>query len=415
MSASAKGSAALAPWRSLFEKMAPDLGGDLTTRRAQLEAFLATGLPNRHEELWKYTEIPALAQAHAPADDASTLALPSPLPGTSRIMFVNGRCVEGSSWVGTVAPSDTLTSDRVVSLNAAFAATGAVIDVAAGQQVTAAFHLLLLRDAASAANASHLCHRITLGENAAATVIVETRGAGQYFGTDVLEVSLAAGAQLALYRIQDSAAAATELASSRVSIGRDAKLDAYSFDLGAGLARHDFNIVLDAPGAELALQSLSVTNGRAHADNHVRVEHRAPHGRSRINFRGIAGDHSRLVFDGLIYVGKGAVKTDSDQRLASLLLSSKAEVDAKPELEIYNDDVRCDHGTATGQLDPLALFYLRSRGLSEAHARELLTLAFAATVLESVPLEALREHLRSRATERLRDVLAGAVATGSRA
>lgn len=398
--------AARQEWRALFDQVAAALP-DAATRRTALDGFLADGFPTKRLEAWKYTDLSALAEARftAPARNASPTL--QTLAGATPVVFADGVCTQGRALAGTPPPAPL---DGVYALNSAFATTGLQLDVASGMALPQPVHVIAWRSGTAAATTSHLSHHIKLADNARADVIFESAGAGEYFGTDAIHIQLGRGAHLRFFHIQASAAQATELANTQVEVGHDAHFEAYSVDLGFGLARHDFNIALCAPGANTELQALSVTDARAHTDTRVHIEHRAPHGRSRILFRGVAADRSRLVFDGLVHVDKGAIKTDSDQRLATLLLSSRAEVNMKPELEIYNDDVRCDHGTATGQLDLQALFYLCSRGVEEAAARELLTLAFVIRVLDAIPLEALRSVLRDRVSTGLRDALARAAA-----
>lgn len=398
--------APLEGWRKLFDETVASLPGDAAQRRHQLERFMATGFPpKKGVEHWRYTDVTALARtAYAVAKPDEAPSFPR-LADTDYLIFVNGHCVEGDASRHGLQDVAGGEHGNIVALNAAFASDGLKLELGTAESLERPLYVVDYRSG-EGPSTSHLRHRITLGDNSEATVIVDSRGDGHYFGTAVLEVKLGAGAHLHFYRIQAAAAGATDLATSFVSVGRDASFEAYSFDLGSGLARHDFNVTLAEHGADVRLHALTVADQRTHVDNQVKVEHAAPHGRSRIDFRGIAGGRAKVIFDGLILVDRGATKTDSDQRLANLLLSSRAEVNAKPELEIYNDDVRCDHGAATGQLDPGQLFYLRSRGIDEMAARELLTLAFVSTVLDTVPSEALRENLRERVSQRLQAALA---------
>ena len=168
-----------------------------------------------------------------------------------------------------------------------------------------------------------------------------------------------------------------------------------SGDLGAALARNEIHTELDGEGSFARLMGLSVLTGQQHVDNQLRVDHRAPHGSSHQVFKGILGGASRAVFNGLIHVHKGAQKTDAKQTNRNLLLSDAALVHSNPQLEIFADDVRCTHGSTVGELDESALFYLRSRGLSERAARELLLRGFANEVLDAVRLEPVRKHLET--------------------
>jgi Fe-S cluster assembly protein SufD len=243
----------------------------------------------------------------------------------------------------------------------------------------------------------HQRHRIELGENAEATVLFQFLGQGaERLTTHVIEVDLAPGARLTLYRIQDEHADATLLTRIDTNLHRDSRLEAVAIDCGTGLVRHDFNVVLAEPGAEVALAGLYQPAPGGHVDNQTRIVHAAPHCRSREQFKGIIDAKAKAIFVGKVIVQPGAQKTDSEQRVANLLLSRKAEVNAKPELEIYADDVKCAHGATVGQLDDKALEYLRSRGIAADVARALLLRAFGAEVLEQLAIPALRHRLAAR-------------------
>lgn len=209
------------------------------------------------------------------------------------------------------------------------------------------------------------------------------------------EIRVGANAQLTLYRLWNADAAA-EL---DIHLARDARLHLVTLDLGPG-PRQDLRVYLEAPGAEVTAHGVfAVSAGTLH--NELRLIHAAPHGRSRAYYRGIVGEGGKAVFNGTVEVVKDAQKSDSELRIANLLLSAKAECNTKPELQIYADDVKCAHGATFGQLDEDALFYLRTRGIALADARRLLITAFAAQVLEQVADTALRE----RASLRLHELL----------
>jgi len=244
---------------------------------------------------------------------------------------------------------------------------------------------------------SHQRHRIVLGENACATVIVEfARESGSdALATHTFEIELGTNAQLTLHRLQHESAGTTLLTRIDVSLGRDARFNALCLDAGSGFVRHDFNISLDAPGTQAELHGLFAPRSNSHIDNHTRIVHAAPHGRSREHFRGIVGERTKAVFSGKVVVQPGAQKTDSEQRIANLLLSKRAEINAKPDLEIYADDVKCAHGATVGQLDDTALAYLRSRGIDAATAKSLLLRAFAIEILDHVNFAPLRRHIEA--------------------
>ncbi|MGH8456381.1 MAG: Fe-S cluster assembly protein SufD [Stenotrophobium sp.] len=358
-----------------------------------LQRFLAQGLPHRKMEDWRYTDLSALA--------SRAFALPAPatpdlsayaLAKTELHSFING----GNGAI-TAIPVD---GSSVVSLNAAFGRTGLNLHLAANQKTAQPVHVLTHVDSAQPVMA-HLRHRIRLDENAEATVILHHGGRGEYLTTQVTEIELAAGARLTLYRVQDESAGSTHLAQTDVRMGRESRLKFVNVDLGSGLARQDFNVNLAEPGAEAGLYGLYAPSGKAHVDNHTRVHHQAPRCTSREFFRGVIGGSSRAVFNGKVVVHEGAIKTDSETRVANLLLSKTAEVYAKPDLEIYNDDVKCAHGATFGQLDEDALYYLRARGLDKNTASAMLTQAFAQEVLNHIRHDALHEYVTQRFLERL--------------
>ena len=332
-------------------------------RRNALAQLLTLGLPGTDNEDWKYTDLAPLRQ-HAPATDGD---------------FEND-----------VLPL-RIGSDGLDALNAAFARGGIDVELPAKAD---------LGEPIIADGAGHRRHRLRVGPQARALLRIEVDPQAE-FQTVFVDIELADGASLQILRVQEAGAHAQHLTRIDVRVGRDAKLDVSTVDLGGKLSRHDLNVDLNAPGAEVQLRSLFVTSGEGHIDNHTRFDHRAPHGTSREIIRGLAKDSSRGVFNGKIVVHPGAQKTDSEQRVANLILSPKAEINAKPELEIYADDVKCAHGATFGQLDLTALFYLRSRGLPEDEARALLTLAFAMEPLRQIPHSGFREEVLRRVSRHL--------------
>lgn len=221
------------------------------------------------------------------------------------------------------------------------------------------------------------------------------------FSTFFAVIDLAPNARLRLLRTQHADDQAQRITQLKILMARDAQLDAVTVDLGGRFVRNDVQVHLNEPGASANLCGLYAPVGAEHVDNHTWVHHHAPHCQSRESFRGIVNDRARAVFNGKVVVHEGASKTDSETRVANLLLSKTAEVYAKPELEIYNDDVKCAHGATFGQLDENAIFYLRARGLDRDTARGLLTYTFAHEVLSAIANDSLREQVRRRFLDRL--------------
>jgi Fe-S cluster assembly protein SufD len=384
----------LAQYTEAFQRLATQFPADARAAREEnLRSFVNAGFPGKKLEDWRFTDLTALAR--------KSFALPSPatpdlagyaLADTELHSFING----GDGAYALLNPE----GGSVVALNAAFARTGLDLHLAANRKAAKPLHVLTLMDSAEP-TMTHLRHRIRLDANAEATVILHHTGQGEYFTTQVMEIDLAAGAKLTLYRLQDEAAGSTHLAQTEVRLARDSRLEFVNLDLGAGLARQDFNVHLAEAGAEAQLHGLYAPVGRAHVDNHTRIHHRAPRCTSREFFRGVVSGSARAVFNGKVFVHEGASKTDSETRIANLLLSKTAEVYAKPELEIYNDDVKCAHGATFGQLDEDAIYYLRARGLDRNTARALLTQAFAQQVLDHIGHDGLRERVTQRFLERL--------------
>jgi len=173
----------------------------------------------------------------------------------------------------------------------------------------------------------------------------------------------------------------------------NANFMSHSVALGGALTRNEINAVLDGEGCECTLNGLYLAGGEQHVDNHTRIDHVKPHGTSRELYKGVLDGKARGIFNGKIYVHKAAHRTDAKQTNKNLLLSRGAWVDTKPQLEIYNNDVKCSHGSTIGQLDQDAIFYLRSRGIGVATARSLLTYAFASEVINRIKIEPMRAQL----------------------
>ena len=324
-------------------------------RRSALRRLLDQGLPGTSDEDWKYTDLSSVYE-----------------------LAPDGGDIDGEAPARLDA-----NADGVDALNAAFATGGLQQDVPANTE---------LAEVLVAGGRGHRRHHVRLGRGSRARLRLDTQ-TDAAFQTAVLDVELEAGASLSILRLQDAGPDARHVTRIRARLGRDASLDVSTVDLGGRLSRHDLQVDLVDTGANVHLRGLFVASGQGHIDNHTRFDHRAPHGTSRELVRGLARDSARGVFNGKIVVHPGAQKTDSEQRIANLILSPKAEINAKPELEIYADDVKCAHGATFGQLDLTALFYLRSRGLPQAEARALLTLAFAMEPLRQIPDPGFRNEV----------------------
>ncbi len=243
--------------------------------------------------------------------------------------------------------------------------------------------------------ASHPRNLIILSENSQATIIESYIGLddSDYFTNTVTEVCMKQNAHLQHYKIQQESMQGYHVGNLNIAQAQDSNVESHSISLGGALVRNDIHSCLEATGAEIMMNGLYMATGRQHVDNHTRVDHLKPNTRSHEIYRGVLNDHARGVFNGKVVVHKDAQKTDAVQSNANLLLSDNAEVDTKPELEIYADDVKCAHGATVGQLDQDMLFYLRSRSIDETTAKSLLTYAFAGEVIRKIKLDPVRKRL----------------------
>lgn len=239
--------------------------------------------------------------------------------------------------------------------------------------------------------------RVTVEEGAELTLIERHVGAGAYWKNMVTEISVGKNARFHHIRLQEESLEAVQTNLVKVTLERDAAYDCFSLNMGGKLTRHEIHAVIAGPNADCRLNGLNLLAGAQHGDATILIEHAAPNCTSYQFYRSILDDTARGVFQGKVHVHQAAQKTDGYQLSNALLLSPTAEMDTKPELEIYADDVKCSHGATTGPLDEAPLFYLRSRGLSAAEARRLLVQAFVDEVLEKIPHEGAREEARGKA------------------
>lgn len=370
-------------------------------RREQLAGFLAAGFPGPASEDWHYTDLAPLAtQAFAVAARTDDATLPAALGDGYRLVYVNGHCSARHSTAaaldGRWAAADATLDEPFDGLNAAFALNGLQLRLGAGEHPKRPLAVQIQTDSDAQPTMVHQRHRIELGAHAEATVLLQFSGrGGERLSTHHVEVRLGAGARLNLHRLCEESEGSTLVTRIEARIGRDAGLRLSGTDIGGGLARHVANLVLAEPGAEVEANALYLPRAGARLDNRFQIVHAAPHCRSRLNGRGIIDERAKASFNGKVVVRPGAQKTDSEQRIANLLLSRKAEINAKPDLEIYADDVKCAHGSTVGQLDEVALAYLRSRGIPRDTARALLLRAFATEILDRIEWPALREYIEA--------------------
>ena len=383
-------------------------------RRQGGEHFNRVGLPTRKLESWRYTSLPTQSGAAGTSG-----AIPAPLiSNASRFVFVNGVLDRGLSSPGELPEgaiagaiddmdlqgrlgSLALLEEPVTALNTALFSGGFALVVPKGVALASPVEILFHTTGGNVNT-----RLLVLVEDGAEAVLVERHsGAGAH--TLVSEISVGANARLGHYRLQSAVEGTIRLATSTVQLQRDSTYDAFAATSGSALTRHQVKATLAGPGATVHLNGVHALDGGGHADTATEIVHAVPHCASRETYRHVVDGNSRSVFQGKIYVAKDAQKTDGFQLNQSLMLSPNAEVDAKPELEIYADDVKCSHGATSGKLDEEALFYLRSRGLPEGQARAMLIEAFLGSAIDLIAVETVREAFRK--------ILVAGMATGDKA
>lgn len=244
--------------------------------------------------------------------------------------------------------------------------------------------------------------KVVLEDGAQATVIERHTGQGAYWKNMATDITLGANARLNHIRIQEDSIEAVQTNLVSITMERDSMLNSFSLNLGGKMTRHEIHAVLNGSGIECSLNGVNLLKGMQHGDTTILMEHTAPHCTSNQFYRTVLDDAARGVFQGKVHVHQAAQKTDGYQLANTILLSPKCEMDTKPELEIYADNVKCSHGTTTGALDEDPLFYLRSRGLSAAQARMLLMQAFVDEVVDKIADEALQAEIRGKTEEWLK-------------
>ena len=401
----------------------------LAALRAQaLERFEARGFPTTRDEAWKYTSVAPIAripfEPAAPGRFDERALAPFRLRGAREVVFVNGRHVPELSTPGDGIEVESLrdvlarepdrlqpylgrhTGDEMsafVALNTAFVEDGALVTIPAGHVAKEPVHLLYVSTANGPPAMTQPRTLVIAGVRSQATVVETWAGAdgAVYFTNAVTEVAVEDGAVLEHYTVQREGDAAFHVSTLGARQGRAARFSDHSVTLGAALHRRDVNTVFDGEGGECVLNGLFVAGGRQHMDTHSRIDHAVPHCSSRELYKGVLDGQARGVFHGTILVRRDAQKTDAMQTNKNLLLSGQALVQSTPVLRIFADDVKCKHGSTTGQLDPAALFYLRSRGIGEAAARALLTFAFASDVVGRIKVDAIRTGVTAFLQSRL--------------
>jgi Fe-S cluster assembly protein SufD len=372
-----------------FEGVRNRLPGDPAVREAAAAAFAATGLPTPRTEAWKYTSLRHLAEMTfaAPGSSADPPALDAPGP---RLVFFQGAFhpdlsdAPGFACAGAV-PTDAGHNDALRALNAMLSEDGAELRLPAGRAGGTLTLLSVGRDHAGTPVAFHPRHRIVLEAGARLTLLDIACGDGAYLHNPAYDIVVGAGATLTHVRLQQEGAAATHLSSVQAEIAAGGTYDSFALNLGGALQRMEVHATLAGRGATAHLNAAQLLRKRQHGDFTTTVTHAAPNCASRQTVKTVLDQRAKGVFQGRIHVHRAAQKTDGYQMNQALLLSPTAEMNSKPQLEIYADDVKCSHGATVGELDADQMFYLRARGIPAEEARAILVRAFLTEALEAVP------------------------------
>ena len=397
-------------------------------RARALERVNALTLPSTHDEAWRFTPLAAFASQSFQPLRTPTALQPQDIKhlcieeATTRLVFVDGvhapqlsslkpdaalavgtlpamLATHASSLQAHLGQPAAVDDALFAELNTAVLQDAAVLVVPPDTSLATPVHVLFISTQTEVA--SHPRLLLVAGVGSKLTVIEDyvALHAGTYFTNAVAEVVVGANAQLEHVRLQRESKQGFHMASCAVSLGAASRYHSVSVALGGQTSRLELKVIQTAEGSECLLDGLALIGGEQLADTHTFIDHAKPHGVSRQLHKCIVGGAAHAVFNGLVMVRPGAQKTDSAQSSRNLLLSRKAVVDTQPQLEIFADDVKCTHGATVGQLDSDEVFYLQSRGLSEAVARNLLTYAFGAEVINRIPLASLRRQLEQTVLE----------------
>jgi Fe-S cluster assembly protein SufD len=428
------------PFLAQFEAFSAGLNGSQPEPLAQLrrvaaDYFAAVGFPTPRNEAWRSTDVEPIYETsfryRGAAGSVSAAEIDAlRYAGCAQMVFVDGHFAPEFSYIEDLPESLVVGSlarmlhedpERVlarlgeqarfetpaqafVALNTAFVRDGLFVEAPRGLVVETPIQALFV----STGDDAGVCYPrnlIVAGENSQLTVIetYATLGKGAHFCCALTEAVCGPAAVVDHYKVQKESLAAFHVASLFVRQGRDSSFDSHSVQHGGALVRNDWVAHLADEGISCTLNGLYVVAGQQHVDNHMLVEHAAPNCYSFELYKGILDGSAESVFNGRIHVHPGAQKTDAVQRNQNLLLSREALAHSNPQLEIFADDVRCTHGSTIGQLDEEAVFYLRSRGISQEAAESILTYAFAADIVERIKPQAVREDLEAFLFNRLPD------------
>ncbi len=398
------------------------------TREAALANLDELGLPTIHDEDWKYTDLGSaidisnrwLANGAASAStgtlgkaiktimasiDANWLLIENGEIDVTHFAATQG--IEVECFSKTTAP---FVMDRpLADLNAALLHDGLRVQITAATEKPLGILVIDAANAGAAVTQSNIEIEVAPGCDAEIVEYQSSAGRDDHYSNSVIALQVGESARANYVRIQNRRIGHVQTGRLSVSMNKDSCLKMASYDVGGGLVRNDVDIELREPGSDATFDGLYLAGEGQHIDNHTRVDHRVGPASSSQEYRGILNGRCRAVWNGKAIVHKGADGTDASQANHNLLLSEHAEIDAKPELEIYADDVKCSHGTTVGQLDETALYYLRTRGLDRRLATQVLTHAFAADLVGRSPVAATVDAIKSLVESRLSDLIGAEV------
>lgn len=395
-------------------------------QKEQLDSFFDTGFPHRRQEDWKYTNVSAIAKQPFGLSAAADVAVDIrrlTIANTYSLVFVNGHYAARLSTIDNL-PAGVVVSNLknmlqqnlcqalqipndyqtpFSSLNSGLLTDGLFVSIPENTHLRHPIHLIYINTEANSDCMTHPRHLIQVGDHSRAVIFEEYIGADNtpYFTNVVTQIDAGEQAFVYHYKFQHEGHSAFHIANTLIQQRRDSYVATYHVANGALLGRDDLNYALNEQGAECQLFGLYCLDGRHHIDNHTRIDHRVAHCSSQQQYKGIMDGQSRAVFNGKIVVHPGAKQTRANQSNQNLLLSKTAEINTKPELEIYTDDVNCTHGATVGQLDEQALFYLRTRGIDYQAAHHLLVCAFANDLLAQLPHSAITDKITRHVVDRL--------------
>ncbi len=395
------------------------------TRDKAWSHFFKMGFPDRKSENWKYTSLDVLykhyfiwGHAEAPATSVNDLlkTLSFETGNADIVVFVNGFLVWKLSKVGplskgiqlkTILEADeesircnfgqvlNYENKSFTALNTAYFTDGLYLSVPEGQVLNKPIHIVYLTTKGTPQCQTHVRNLFLLGQDSSATVIEHylSEGDSPYFVGAVTEAVLSRGSSLTHTKIQQESEKAFHFSTLAVKQAQGSRLSTRTYSFGGSLARHEVETVLTEKNAECLLEGLYLTKGNQHMDTRIFIDHLSPFCSSQETFKGVLDGKSTAIFDGSILVRENAQKTDARQSNKNLQLSKETKVYSKPQLQIYADDVKCSHGSATGQMDEEALFYFQSRGIGREEAKRTLVYSFAGEMVERIENEYLKKPL----------------------